>query len=109
MAHAMQNATRMKWALLIVTLLAGCDDDAGSPADAAADAAMCVAPNVMRYEIEGCDKQPVCGSMVMDLCARMVCSCKGKVLIGCDFYSEPWTSALKVPPGAQAGDSCSTD
>ena len=68
----------------------------------------CAAPNVLRYERAGCDEKPVCGSATMDLCARPVCSCKGKVMIGCDYYREPFTTQA-VPVGAQDGDSCSTD
>jgi hypothetical protein len=105
--------------LAIVLLLAACDDDATPPHDAAVidasvadasltDASGCAAPNVLRFEQSGCSASPSCGSSTQDLCLRVVCSCTGKVIGGCDWYHEPWTLAA-VPPGAKVGDPCTTD
>jgi hypothetical protein len=99
----------MRPILCLVILLAACDDDdSQNVVRDLSVSSSCTAPNVLRYEQPGCDAKPVCGSAGMDLCARPVCSCTGKVLIGCDYYAEPFTNA-QVPTGAQAGDSCSTD
>ncbi len=86
----------------------------GSMADGSADGSMhdgstCAAPNVLRYETPGCDATPVCGSPLGDLCLRLVRSCSGKVIGGCDYYREPWLPGTLDPGVYHVGGSCLPD
>jgi hypothetical protein len=58
------------------------------------DAGPCPTGQVLRYTSPGCgaEAKPVCGSPNQDACARSACGCSGKLIIGCDFFSEPWSS-----------------
>jgi hypothetical protein len=64
---------------------------------------------VWRYEQPGCgaSARPVCGSPLEDLCLRLVCSCAGKVIGGCDFYGQPWRADVVINSfSARTGDPC---
>jgi hypothetical protein len=69
---------------------------------------ICQAPMVLRHEQPGCGAQaaPRCGSPVGDACLGYRCSCEGKVIIGCDFTSEPFARYLDYSDTLQAGQTC---
>jgi hypothetical protein len=71
-----------------------CGAEGGAPTDAStdADAAMCSAPSVWRYETPGCgaDAHPVCGSATEDACLIERCGCDGKTISGCDYATAPF-------------------
>jgi hypothetical protein len=51
----------------------------------------CPSPNVLRYEQQGCDAAPVCGSPEQDASATVVCGCDGQTLIkGGDYAKAAW-------------------
>jgi hypothetical protein len=75
------------------------------------DAGPCPAGQVLRYTSPGCGAQakPVCGSRDQDACARNACSCTGKVIIGCDFFSEPWSKMTDGMTGCGADGGATID
>ncbi len=81
------------------------------PADGPAppDAAACPAPMVLRYTAPGCgaEARPACGSRSQDACASARCGCDGRIVIGCDYFPEPFSHTL--PPGSYThGAPCPT-
>lgn len=80
---------------LIVVALAACSgvDEPGSRA--------CELPNVLRYEKPGCGDlaSPVCGSPQSDAHLTYACGCDGEIVLGGDYYREPWQSP-GICPGA---------
>ena len=97
--------------LILSLVLCGVGGCTSAPSNGAVDLSAndgCAPPNVWRYMGPGCDTaaMPVCGSPVQDQCLGLVCSCKGKVIGGCDYFAEPWAYYLNSRSG-QVGDSCS--
>jgi hypothetical protein len=71
----------------------GPDADTG-PNDAGPDGSDggCPTGQVLRYETAGCNAQPRCGSPVQDACLGYACSCRGTLLTGCDYFTEPYSA-----------------
>ena len=71
----------------------------------------------MHYYSPGCNASPTCDNGTGGACFTLACGCDGKVLTGCNAYSEPFAytiplssvdasdpSALSCDPNADAGN-----
>lgn len=75
------------------------------------DSGPCPAGQILLYTSPGCgaDVKPVCGSPIQDACARSACSCSGKMIIGCDYFSEPWSKVTDRMTGCGADGGTTVD
>ena len=66
--------------------------DANLDATVLDGAGTCRAGYVLGYTTAGCGTaaKPVCAWANQDACAKYACGCSGKLIAGCDFFSEPW-------------------
>ena len=69
----------------------------------------CLAPNVLRFEKAGCDQPAICGSLSQHACLQLRCSCRGRIVSGCDYYPEPWVDGVFSLGTFNEGDPCSVD
>ena len=101
---AMIRVQLMPAMLTVLICGAACGRDGASNPDGSL---VCQAPKVLRYERPGCGDQaaPRCGAGEQDGCAGVRCSCKGKVIGGCDYTREPFARYLS-PATAQEGQDC---
>jgi hypothetical protein len=52
----------------------------------------CPTGQVLRYEAPGCNATPRCGLPIQDACLGYACSCRGTLLTGCDYFTEPYSA-----------------
>ena len=75
--------------------------DSNLDATLADGAGACPAGYVLGYKAAGCgtEAKPVCAWANQDGCARYACGCSGKMIVGCDFFSESWYRTTDAAKG----------